>query len=86
MQFPTVVGAVLVIVNLSRAPRGELKLTGETLAAIFTGKIGKWNDPRLKQVNHDVILLNLLQSPIHRYEPSRTSFAFTTYLCAVSRE
>jgi phosphate transport system substrate-binding protein len=84
LQFPTVVGAVVVIVNLPRVRQGELKLTGETLAAIFAGKIGKWNDPRLQQVNPDVTLPNLPIEPIHRYEPSGTSFAFTSYLSAVS--
>ena len=66
--------------NLPRVRAGELKLTGETLAAIFAGKIGKWNDPRLKQMNPDVALPNLPIEPIHRYEPSGTSFAFTSYL------
>ena len=80
LQFPTVIGAVVVIVNLPRVREGELKLTGETLAAIFAGKIDKWNDPRLKQVNPDVTLPNLPIEPIHRYEPSGTSFAFTSYL------
>jgi len=86
LQFPTVIGAVVVIVNLPRVREGELKLTGETLAAIFAGKIDKWNDPRLKQVNPDVTLPNLPIEPIHRYEPSGTSFAFTSYLSAVSLE
>ena len=86
LQFPTVIGAVVVIVNLPRVRDGELKLTGEMLAAIYAGKIGKWNDPRLKQVNPDVTLPNLPIEPIHRYEPSGTSFAFTSYLSAVSLE
>jgi len=73
-------------VNLPRVREGELKLTGETLADIFAGKIGKWNDPRLKQVNPDVTLPNLPIEPIHRYEPSGTSFVFTSYLSAVSLE
>jgi phosphate transport system substrate-binding protein len=86
LQFPTVMGAVVVIVNLPHVRAGELKLTGETLAGIFAGKIGKWNDPRLTQLNPDVILPNLPIAPIHRYEPSGTSFAFTSYLSAVSPE
>jgi len=49
LQSPTVIGAVVVVVNLPRVREGELKLTGETLAAIFAGKIGKWNDPRLSR-------------------------------------
>jgi phosphate transport system substrate-binding protein len=86
LQFPTVMGAVVVIVNLPHVRAGELKLTGETLADIFAGKIRKWNDPRLTQLNPDIILPNLPIALIHRYEPSGTSFAFTSYLSAVSPE
>lgn len=86
LQFPTVVGAVVVIVNLPRVREGELRLTGETLAAIYAGNIAKWNDPRLKEINPDVTLPNLPIEPIHRYEPSGTSFAFTSYLSAISLE
>jgi phosphate transport system substrate-binding protein len=37
-------------------------------------------------VNPDVSLPNLPIEPIHRYDPSGTSFAFTSYLSAVSPE
>src|SRR5262249_53008065 len=86
LQFPTVMGAVVVIVNLPYVRAGDLKLTGETLAGIFAGKITKWNDPKLTQLNPDIVLPNLPIAPIHRYEPSGTSFAITSYLSAVSPE
>ncbi len=86
LQFPTVIGAVVVIVNLPRVREGDLKLTGETLADIFSGKIRKWNDPRLTEVNPDITLPNLSITPVHRYEGSGTSFVFTSYLSAVSPE
>ena len=84
LQFPTVIAAVVVIVNLPHVREGELKLTGETLADIFAGKIRKWNDPRLAEVAPDIALPNLPIAPVHRYEPSGTSFVFTSYLSAVS--
>jgi phosphate transport system substrate-binding protein len=86
LQFPTVMGAVVVIVNLPRVREGDLKLTGETLAAIFAGKIRKWNDPRLAEVNPDITLPNISIAPVHRFEPSGTSYVFTSYLSAASPE
>lgn len=84
VQFPTVVGAIVVIVNLPRVHDGTLRLSGELLADIFLGRIRKWNDPRLAALNPDLPLPNLTIAPIHRYDPSGTSFVFTSYLSAVS--
>lgn len=84
LQFPTVMAAVVVIVNLPRVRDGELKLTGEALADIFAGKIRKWNDPVLEAMNPDITLPNVSIAPVHRYEASGTSFVFTSYLSAVS--
>src|SRR5215475_1935661 len=54
LQFPTVMGAVVVIVNLPDVKENEIKLTGDVLADIFEGKITKWNDPRLVELNKDM--------------------------------
>jgi phosphate transport system substrate-binding protein len=84
LQFPTLIGAVVVIVNVPRVREGELKLTGEALADIFAGRIRKWNDPVLAAMNPDITLPNVSIAPVHRYEASGTSFVFTSYLSAVS--
>lgn len=84
LQFPTVMGAVVIIVNLPRVREDALRLTGETLADIFAGKIHKWNDPRLVELNPGVTLPNISIAPVHRYDPSGTSFVFTSYLATVS--
>jgi len=84
LQFPTVMGAIVVIVNLPRVRDGELKLTGEALADIYAGKIRKWNDPVLEAMNPDITLPNVSIAPVHRYDASGTSFVFTSYLSAVS--
>src|SRR5438309_7692075 len=47
LQFPTVMGAVVPIVNIPGVEENKLKLTGEVLANIFLGKITKWNDPKI---------------------------------------
>ena len=86
LQFPTVMGAVDIIVNLPGVTQDELKLTGEALADIYAGKIVKWNDPKLVEMNHGVKLPNLAIAPVYRAEASGTSYVFTSYLSAVSPE
>jgi phosphate transport system substrate-binding protein len=84
LQFPTVIGAVVPIVNLPGIASDKLKLTGELLADIYLGKITKWNDPRLVEANHGVVLPNLPIAPAYRADGSGTTFVFTSYLSAVS--
>ena len=84
LQFPTVMGAVVVIVNLPDIKPNEIKLTGEVLADIFAGTITKWNDPKLVELNPGVKLPSLAIAPVHRADGSGTTFVFTSYLSAVS--
>jgi phosphate transport system substrate-binding protein len=84
LQFPTLMGAVVVIVNLPGVKQDELKLTGEIVADIYAGKIVKWNDPKLVEMNKDVTLPNIAIAPVYRAEASGTSFVFTSYLSPVS--
>src|SRR5580704_1326428 len=51
VQFPTVVGGDVPVVNLDGVKAGDLVLDGPTLAAIFLGKITKWDDPAVKKLN-----------------------------------
>ena len=84
LQFPTVMGAVVPIVNIPGVTSDELKLTGELLADIYAGTITKWNDPKLVALNKGVALPNLAIAPVYRAEASGTSYVFTSYLSAVS--
>jgi phosphate transport system substrate-binding protein len=84
LQFPTVMGAVVIIINLPDVKADEVKLTGEVLAEIFSGTITKWNDPKLAALNPGVKLPSLAIAPVHRADGSGTSFVFTSYLSAVS--
>jgi len=86
LQFPTVMGAVVPIVNIPGVEIDQLKLTGELLAQIYSGKITKWNDPKLVELNSSVKLPNLAIAPVYRADGSGTSFVFTSYLSAVSPE
>jgi phosphate transport system substrate-binding protein len=84
LQFPTVMGSVVVIVNLTGVETNQLKLTGDLLADIYEGKITKWNDPRLVKANKGVTLPNLAIAPVYRADGSGTSYVYTSYLSAVS--
>ena len=79
LLFPSVVGAVVPIVNLPGFS-GEIAFTPEALAGIFLGKIRKWNDPVLKQANRGLRLPNLDIVVVHRADGSGTSYALTDYL------
>lgn len=84
VQFPTVVGGIDVIVNIPGVQANQLKLTGEILADIYAGKISKWNDPKLVELNNGLKLPNLSIAPVYRADGSGTTYAYTDYLSMVS--
>ncbi|WP_204349920.1 substrate-binding domain-containing protein, partial [Serratia marcescens] len=59
MQFPTVIGGVVPVMNLPGVQPGQVKLTGAVLADIYLGEIKKWADPRIANLNKGVKLPNL---------------------------
>lgn len=86
LQFPTVMGSVVVIVNIPGVESNQLKLTGELVADIYLGKITKWNDEKIVEMNRGVSLPNLAIAPVYRADGSGTTFVWTSYLAAVSPE
>jgi phosphate transport system substrate-binding protein len=84
LQFPTVVGGVVVVVNLDGVKNNELKLAPEVLADIFLGKITKWDDTRIKADNSTLRLPPSDITVAHRSDGSGTTYLFTSYLSAVS--
>lgn len=86
MQFPTVVGGVVPVVNLAGIKSGELKLTGPLLAEIFLGKIKMWNAPELAAENKGLKLPAEPITVVHRSDGSGTTFVFTNYLSKLSPE
>ena len=86
IQFPTVLGGVVPVVNLPDIKPGEIKLTGPVLADIYLGKITKWNDPALTGLNPGVKLPDSRITVVHRSDGSGTSWIFTNYLSKVSPE
>jgi len=81
VHIPTVLGAVAVVYN--GAPAG-LKLTSDTLADIFLGKITRWNDPKLQAIPGQPKLPDVAITVVHRSDGSGTTAVFTDYLGKVS--
>ena len=86
VQFPTVVGGVIPVVNIAGIKPGELKLTGAVLGDIYLGKIAKWNDPAIVALNPGVQLPDAPIAPVRRADGSGTTNAFTNYLSQVNPE
>ena len=86
LQFPAVMGAVVPIINVPGVADNAVKMTGEMLSDIYLGKITKWNDPKLVEMNRDVQLPNLAIAPVYRADSSGTTFVWVSYLAAVSPE
>jgi phosphate transport system substrate-binding protein len=84
MQFPTIMGGVVAIVNLDGVAPGQLKLTGPVVADIYLGKITKWNDQAIAALNPGVKLPAEDITVVHRADGSGTSFLFTNFLSQTS--
>jgi phosphate transport system substrate-binding protein len=86
IQFPTVIGGDVPVINLPGVKPGELKLTGSLIAEIYLGKIKKWNDPAVADVNPGVKLPAQDITVVHRSDGSGTTFIWVNYLSKVSPE
>lgn len=86
MQFPTVMGGVVPVINVKGIEPGQLKLTGPVLGDIFLGKIARWNDPAIKALNPTLPLPDAAIAQVRRADGSGTTFIFTNYLSKVSPE
>jgi phosphate transport system substrate-binding protein len=86
MQFPAIVGGVVPVMNLDGIPPGGIKLTGAVLGDIYLGKIKKWNEKPIADLNAGVKLPDELIAVVHRSDGSGTTFIWTDYLSKVSLE
>ena len=77
-------GAVVMAYNLPEVK--ELKLSGEVVADIYLGKITKWNDAKIQELNPSVTLPNKELTPVYRSDGSGTTFVFSDYLTKVSND
>jgi phosphate transport system substrate-binding protein len=74
LQFPTVIGAVDIAVNIPGVASGRLKLTGAVVAAIYMGDITNWNAPEIAALNPGLKLPDLAVAPVYRADGSGTTY------------
>lgn len=84
MQFPLVIGAIIPVINVEGIAPGQMHLTGEVLARIYLGKIMRWNDPAIAELNAGLALPNLPIIVIYRSDGSGTTLNWTDYLSKAS--
>jgi phosphate transport system substrate-binding protein len=84
LQFPTVIGAVDIAVNVPGIESNQLKLTGEVIAAIYMGTIKSWNAPEITKLNPGLNLPDMPIAPVYRADGSGTTYVFSGYLAKVS--
>ena len=86
MQFPAIVGGVVPVMNLDGIVPGAMKLTGKVLADIYLGKIKKWNDKAIADLNPGLKLPDEPIAVVRRSDGSGTTFIWTDYLSKMSDE
>ncbi|MDY7031451.1 MAG: phosphate ABC transporter substrate-binding protein PstS [Thermodesulfobacteriota bacterium] len=83
LQFPAVIGGVVLVVNIPGIQSGELKLDGDSVCDIFMGEIQYWNDGKIKKLNPELKLPDKKITVVHRSDGSGTTAIFTDYLSGV---
>jgi len=86
VQFPTVIGGIVPVVNIAGVAPGQLRLSGALLADIYLGKIARWNDAAIVAMNPGVALPDAEIAPVRRADGSGTTFGLTHYLAKVSAQ
>ena len=86
IQFPAIIGGTVPVLNIDGIKPGELRISGPVLADMFTGAITKWNDAKIAALNPGKKLPDLEITVVHRADGSGTTFNFTDYLSAVSKD
>ena len=84
VQWPMVMGAIVLVVNVDGLKSNDLVLDGKTVGDIFLGTIRRWDDPAIKKLNPSVNLPAAPISVVRRSDGSGTTFNFTDYLTKVS--
>ena len=86
IQFPAIIGGTVPVLNLDGFKPGELRISGPVLADMFLGNITKWNDAKLVALNPGKKLPDQAVTVVHRADGSGTTFNFTDYLAAISKD
>jgi phosphate transport system substrate-binding protein len=84
LQFPAIIGGVVIAVNIPGVDGDNLRLTGPLVADIYLGRIRMWNDRRIAAINPGLTLPAVAIAPTYRADSSGTTNIFTNYLASVS--
>jgi phosphate transport system substrate-binding protein len=87
LHIPIILGAVVPVYNLPEVSE-PLRFSGPVLADIYLGKVKRWNDPALKQLNPQAAdrLPDQEIAVVHRSDESGTTFIWADYLAKVSAD
>lgn len=83
IQFPVIIGTIVVVYNIPNIETQKLRLTGEVIAKIYLGEIVYWDDPLIKELNPDLNLPHEKIIAVHRSDGSGTTRVFTAYLSKI---
>jgi len=86
IQFPTIMGGVVPVINLEGIKSGDVTLDGPTLGKIFLGEVKTWDDPAIAKLNPKAKLPKQAIAVVHRSDGSGTTFIFTNYLSKASAD
>lgn len=86
IQFPTMAGGIVPVVNLKGVASGALKLTGPVLANLFSGEIKTWDDPRILALNPGISLPRARVVRVGRQDASGSTAILSEYLTKQSPE
>jgi phosphate transport system substrate-binding protein len=86
IQFPTVLGGVVPVINVEGIKSGDVTLDGPTLGKIFLGEVKSWDDPAIAKLNPKTKLPKQAIAVVHRSDGSGTTFIFTNYLSKVNAD
>jgi phosphate transport system substrate-binding protein len=84
LHIPTCMGAVVLAYNLPELPK--LNLNSEVIADIYLGKINRWNDAKIQELNPDAVLPDQILTPVYRSDASGTTFVFSDFLTKANSE
>lgn len=83
IHVPSLTGAIAVVCNVPGLKK-EIRLSGQTIANIYLGRVREWNDPDIVTENPGVDLPPTSIAVLHRADVSGSNYAFSTYLAKAS--
>jgi len=86
IQFPSVVGALVLVVNIPDIKDNQLKLSNSVIPKIFMGEIKYWDDPEIQKDNPGLKLPHIPITIVHRADGSGTTWNATYWLSQISRK